>query len=157
MKQQNSKALSPWKRVGENLFRYQPSGTIYAVFRIKGKSYPKRISLETKDLVTAKGLLPGKRQEILESEGPTSERIPLKAMVERYKKTLEGKSNNTKRASETVIERFASDMTIVYIRDIKPSSVEGWLQSQITKRGIKNSTYNEYLRVLKHFFELALA
>ena len=57
----------PWKRVGENLVRYVSSRTIYAVFRVPGKKSSVRVSLDTKDLQTAKGCL---RPSARKSWGP---------------------------------------------------------------------------------------
>src|ERR1700677_2246911 len=84
-----------WKRVGENLVRYVPSKTIYAVFRVKGRKCPVRASLDTDDLTTAKNKLPGVRAEHQERLRPNASTLTTAAAVESYKGTLSALAEST--------------------------------------------------------------
>jgi hypothetical protein len=67
-----------WTSVAEGISRYEPSGTPFSYFRSNGKR-PKRKSLKTSDLATAKRLLARRR---LEAEEPKLAIIGLKDLLE---------------------------------------------------------------------------
>jgi len=143
-----------WKRVGENLVRYVPSGTIYAVFRVRGRKAPVRLSLGTKDLRTAKGKLPEKRREAEQMDTAPDRTIFVAELVERYKETLGGLSPSSIRDRSARADAIAKDLGRLLVADVKPSDFETWLAHQ-SQRGLSKATYNEYLRVVRHLFEYA--
>jgi hypothetical protein len=79
--------------------RYKPSGAIYARFRVKGRKYPVRVSLETDDLTTARNKLPGvwhEHQEKFVLTHPAS-RLPRRLRITKGRTFRRHSANGSQR------------------------------------------------------------
>lgn len=139
-----------------NLLRNVSSGSIYAVFRVKGRKLPHRVSLGTSDLTTAQNLLPGIRREAEEQLRPTVSGLTVTVAVAKYKATLGSLSKNTQNYRTYIIDKFARECGAIYLNDISPSSIEGWLAGLMAKEGLREDSYNKHLNVLRDLFTLIL-
>jgi integrase len=142
-----------WKRVADNLVRYVPSRTIYALFRVKGRKLPVRRSLKTTDLVTAKNKLAIIRRQEEEKLTPKAPDLTIASAVETYKGTLAAFAQSTRDYRLSIINRFQVQCPFVLVKDIAPSHAESWL-AKLIEQGKSSSTYNEHLSALRDFFAL---
>lgn len=91
-------------KVAECLYRYDRSGSYFALFKLSGKQ--KRINLETKDLALAKRLRDQKRRD-LERLDLDQSGVPIRDLVTRYLET-----RTAKRKEKTIwkIERILTGL-----------------------------------------------
>ena len=134
-----------------NLLRNMSSETIYAVFRVKGRKLPIRVSLGTKDIPTAQNELTRVRREATERLRPSANGLSVAIAVENYKRTLGGLGKNTRNYREHIIDKFASATNAVFLKDITPSFAEGWLARLMADEGLGEDSYNKHLNVLRDF------
>lgn len=104
MKTPQTTKTGTFVKVAECLYRYDRSGSYFALFKIGGKQ--KRINLETKDLALAKRLRDQKRRD-LERLDIDQAGVPIRALVIRYLET-----RTAKRKEKTVwkIERILTGL-----------------------------------------------
>jgi len=148
------KAESCYQKVGECLYRYESSGTYYAVVRHQGKLI--RRSLHTQDRAHAKRLLADFRRD-LAKVNLKGNRCTLLELADRYLDTVKSQSAKTLEAKQLVVRHLKSDWPggcDVQIKDIRPSSVKTWLACQKERMG--KSSFNGYIQTIRAIFALAV-
>jgi hypothetical protein len=138
------KAESCYQKVGECLYRYESSGTYYAVVRHQGKLI--RRSLRTQDRALAKRLLADFRRD-LAKVNLKGNRCALRELADRYLDTVKFQSAKTYEAKQLVVRRIQSDWPggcDVQIKDVRSSGVKSWLASQMERMG--KSSFNGYIQ-----------
>jgi len=143
-----------FRKVGENLYRYSSSGVYYARFRSQGKEISR--SLKTTDREMAKRLL----QEIITKSAatdPKSSKTPLSEMLRLYDERISQFAPKTAATRRSILKIFKATWKHgleIPVRDINTGLLELWLAGR--RPDIKNATYNEYARFVRHVFELAV-
>lgn len=141
-------------KVAECLYRYSSNDVYYAVVKHRGKII--RRSLKTTDPEIAKRKLRKFRNDLLQIN-PSAGRITLNELVGKYlgsiqyldTKTIKTRTAIAKRIRESWPEGVAQQ-----VREVKPSDIATWLGKH--RERISKATFNEYLRVIKKVFELAV-
>jgi len=130
------------ERVADNLYRYEPTGGYYGIFRSNGKVTKK--SLKTTHLPEAKRLL---RDELDKRDrvDPQAGRMTLAALCDEYlsglrlaRKMMEQKQQIARRIREDWPHPSRAECQI---RDVKPATIRQWLASY----DFGPSSYNAHL------------
>jgi integrase len=143
-----------FEKVGECLYRYQPSGGYYARIKTAGKEI--RRSLKTTDKHVAKTNLADLRKElglVDLSEG----RITLSELCDRYLQTVKHQKPSTVAAKQRAIRRMKKKWpggSLRQLRDIKPSEVRQFLSTEGSRGG--KSLYNHHVLVARAVFQMAV-
>ncbi|MSU64158.1 MAG: hypothetical protein EXS31_17495 [Pedosphaera sp.] len=144
-----------YSRVAENLWRYSTSKAYFAVFR-----HAKRVvwkNLKTTDRELASRRL----KEEMEKAGKVDAaagKMTLAELIRLYEESLEKFDGKTRASRKSFIKQLRATWKHgfdVLVRDITPAQVELWLAPH--RQRMKKVSFNEYIRVVKHLFQLALA
>lgn len=147
-----SKSGSPFVRVGECLYRYEPSGTYYALLKKNGKQI--RASLETKDRDLAKRRLAEKRTEF-EHVDLSNSRLTLTELVEKYWETVTHQAEKTIERKSLIKSRLEKGWPVGapgLVTKIRRSHLESWL----AQYNLGEPSFNLHLGFLRELFRLAL-
>lgn len=143
-----------FQKVGECLYRLSSSGKYYALVKHGGKQH--RQCLRTTDAKYAKRLLAEFRRK-LERTNPAGRKTTLAQLCDRYVATLGRLDINTVVTRTAIIKRLRNtwpDGEQVLVPNIKPSDVLAWIGTQ--GKRVKTATLNEYIRVVRQLFGIAL-
>ncbi len=143
-----------FRKVGENLYRYSSSGVYYARFRNSGKLIHRSLRTTDRDL--------GKRRlkEEIEKLGKVDAKLAkmtLSGLLTIYEESLNRYAGKTIATRKSILKIFRTTWTHgvdTALRDISTAQLEMWLGSR--RQNLKNATYNEYARFVRHLFELAV-
>ena len=161
MKTPQTTKTGTFVKVAECLYRYDRSGSYFALFKIGGKQ--KRINLETKDLALAKRLRDQKRRD-LERLDIDQAGVPIRELIKRYLET-----RTAKRKEKTVwkIERVLTglcgykDETLdKYLGDLSADKVTTSILERCLYHLTDSSTVRtrkEYFREMVRFFKRMVA
>jgi integrase len=143
-----------FRKVGENLYRYSSNGVYYARFRSKGKSIYR--SLKTTDRELAKRKL---NDEIAQASkiDPKLARMTLAEILRLYEENLAQYASKTRATRKSILKIFKKTWQHgqdLQVRDVSAGLLEMWLAARRPK--LKNATYNEYARFVRHVFALAV-
>jgi integrase len=143
-----------FSRIGENLYRYTSSGVYYARYRNKGKIF--QHSLNTTDREFAKRLL---KEEIskMKRVDPARGKMTLEELLKLYDESLGQFAPKTAETRRSILKIFKETWPLgldLPLKSISTGQIELWLGARRAK--IKNATYNEYARFIRHVFELAV-
>lgn len=153
MKSAHSRA-GEFRRVGENLCRYSSNGVYYARFRINGKLIQR--SLDTTDREMA-------RRRLAEEVGKANKveqklaGLTLDELLKHYEERLSQYAAKTVATRKCILKIFKgtwkSDLNLP-VKRISTGQLEMWLAARRQK--MRNATYNEYARFVRHVFDLAV-
>jgi integrase len=144
--------FSPFRKIGECLYRYSPNGVYYARIKSSGKEI--RRSLQTTDRETAKRKLARLREEqthIDRSRG----KLTLHELCGRYIKTVQHYRPSTVAQKALIIRRMQDHWPSgaqTQVSKIQPSDVELWL----SQYSLGPSSRNLHIVCIKQVFEMAL-
>jgi hypothetical protein len=143
-----------FRRVGENLYRYSSNGVYYARFRNNGKLIQR--SLDTSDREHAKRLL---KEEIAKASRVDQKlgNMSLEQLLGLYEHRLNQYSPKTCATRKSILKIFKGSWEPGLdfpVRRVSTGQLELWLSSR--RAEMKNATYNEYARFVRHVFELAV-
>jgi integrase len=151
MKTLDSKKKSRFERVEPGLFRYKPSGSYYTVLKKDGKT--KWRNLHTTDKATARRMLADEREADAELDSNLSG-LELGQLTAKYLETLASHPPKTLATRKGIIKRLLAHIPASRkVREVKPSELASWAGAL----PVKPVTHNEYIRVIKEIFKLALA
>jgi integrase len=135
----------------QGLFRYRASGVFYSVLKRDGKTTWK--NLHTTDKPTARRIVAQERenQTILDSN---LSGLEFGKLTDKYLGAIVGKASKTIATRKGIIKRLLAHIAPhTKVRDIKSSDMQAWAGGlQIEER-----SFNEYIRVAKEIFKLAIA
>ena len=148
-----------FQKVAECLYRYEPSGSYFALFKIGGRQ--KRVKLGTKDLAHAKRLRDEQRRKYERTE-LDSDRQTLRPIVERFLSNLSPSlAPNTREKKEKILRGMCNfeakaglPLGESKIGKITASQVESYLNE--TYGHTRGKTRREYLNEIAAFFNRAL-
>ena len=148
-------------KVAECLYRYDRSGSYFALFKLGGKQ--KRINLETKDLALAKRLRDQKRRD-LERLDIDQAGVPIRSLVESY---LETRTKSRKEKTTWKIKRVLDGLCTYQDKSLdKPLGDldAGKITTSILERCLYDlteectvRTRKEYFREMVRFFKRLVA
>jgi integrase len=151
MKTHQSKSQSRFERVEPGLFRYKSSGAFYTVLKKDGKT--KWRNLQTTDKPTARRMLADERDEAAELDSNLSG-LELGQLTAKYLETLANHPSKTQATRKGIIKLLLAQIPASRkVREIKPSELATWAGSL----PVRPVTHNEYIRVIKEIFKLAVA
>lgn len=151
MKTPDSKSKSRFERVEPGLFRYKPSGAYYTVLKKDGKT--KWRKLKTTDKATARRMLADERDEDAELDSNLSG-LEIGQLTDKYLKSIASHPKKTLVTRRAIIKRMLAFFPVTKkVRDIKFSELAAWTASL----PVGPRTHNEYVRVTKEIFRLAIA
>lgn len=136
------------------LYRHSVNGTYYAMKKIAGKR--KEHSLETSDRKLAERRFKDWVAN-LDKIDTEAEKTTLAQLVEKFKKTRQGKADKTKQTEQWIFKMLMDDWAYglgIQVSRIRPSMIDEWLAKQEPK--LKNSSYNRVALLLKQLFDLAV-
>lgn len=145
-------AEKPWRKVGECLYFYEPSGKYYARAKVRGKL--KTESLRTGDLTLAKRRL-RKWRDDQDKLDPHAEAITLEALAQHYLGTLSGAPKTVgakRRVVRDLLARWPKDAPRKAGR-VREGHVKAWLAGF----GFGPTSYNGYLWTVREMFALGVA
>jgi len=145
-------------RVGEGLYRYAREGKTYGSYYVYFWRGGKQVKhcLKTEDKALAK------RQRLDRLRGHDRldaglRKISLKEVVRRYEATLDAFDVQTVKARKAVLRRLLASWPAdvdLPVSQVKPSMVDAWVAQQRPR--LKTASLNEYKRVVRKVFELAV-
>ena len=144
-----------YSKVAENLWRYSTSKAYFAVFR-----HAKRVvwkNLKTTDRELANRRL----KEEMDKAGKVDAvagKMTLDELLRLYEESLEKYDGKTRVSRKSFLKQLRATWKHGFdmlVRDITPAQVELWLAPH--RQRMKKVSFNEYIRVVKHAFQLALA
>ena len=151
MKTLDSKKKSRFERVEPGLFRYKSSGSYYTVLKKDGKT--KWRNLQTTDKATARRMLADEREADAELDANLSG-LEIGQLTDKYLESIATHPNKTLVTRRAMIKRLLAQFPATRkVREIKPSELASWIASL----PVKAVTQNEYARVTKEIFKIALA
>jgi integrase len=151
MKTLDSKKKSRFERVEPGLFRYKPSGSYYTVLKKDGKT--KWRNLQTDDKATARRMLADEREADAELDSNLSG-LEISQLTDKYLESIASHPHKTLVTRRAMINRLLAHFPAARkVREIKPSDLSSWIASL----PVKAVTQNEYARVMKEIFKIALA
>ena len=153
MKKQHYK-LGAYHRVADHLYRYSATLKYYAVFKLHGKT--KWVSLETTDRELASRRV---REEIekYKKTDPKTSTMALNALLDLYEKSIQGLAEHTQATRKSILKVFKEtwdEGLETQVRNITKGQLQLWLSKHRAR--LKNSSYNEYIRFVRHLFGLAI-
>jgi hypothetical protein len=140
-------------RVAENLYRYSSSGVYYARFRGNGKEISR--SLRTTDRTLAKRRL-AETMENISKIDPKIGKMTLEELLRRYEERLSQYAPKTVATRRSILKSFKEtwpEGLNIMVNAVNAGQLELWLAAR--RKDIRNATYNEYARFVRHLFELA--
>jgi integrase len=141
-----------WKKVGECLYRYGPSGVIYA--RIQHRTTEIRRCLKTSSLPEARRKLADLRREI-ERTDPTMHKATLDQTADRWLATQTHLASSTLKLKTDIVARVKRDWpggARTPLRSVKTSDVRDWL----SRYAVRPSTHNTFLETVSGIFQYAV-
>jgi integrase len=151
MKTLDSKKKSRFERVEPGLFRYKPSGSYYTVLKKDGKT--KWRNLQTTDKATARRMLADEREADAELDSNLSG-LEISQLTDKYLASIASHPRKTLVTRGAMIKRLLVQFPATRkVREIKPSDLSSWIASL----PVSAVTQNEYARVTKEIFKIALA
>lgn len=142
-----------WKRTGECLFRYIPSGVYYAKFKHAGKQYKK--SLKTKDKAHAKRELKAYRQDIENVTSKEAGHVTFETIAARWLDSIRHTIKpSTLTRRETCIANLEPYFRRVTLSGITAEQCETWKNDRGDE--IAPQTFAHELGTMKLIFEYAI-
>jgi integrase len=144
------------KQKEEYLYRYKTEGKYYAIIRHDGKL--KKRSLKTTDKAIAKRNLKEYLEE-LHTLDMSQEKMTLEALIKEYEDGLGALDKSTIKTRQGILRVIKEDWDLnILVRDIKISEVKTWIAKlpELRGRELSKSTINEYIRVLRQIFQIAV-
>ena len=142
-----------WKRIGECLFRYVPSGAYYAKFKHAGKQYKK--SLKTTDKAHAKRELKAYRQDIENITSKEAGHVTFETIADRWLDSIRHTVKpSTLKRRETCIANLEPFFRRVTLSGITPDFCDKWKNDRGDK--IAPQTFAHELGTMKLIFEYAI-
>ena len=143
-----------FNKVADYLYRYSTTKVYYAVYRLGPRMLWK--SLRTTDREMAGRVL---KEELAKAGNvdPRNEKMSLGNLIELYEKSLEQYDGRTKASRTSFLKALKATWSNgfdILVRDITPAQVELWLAPH--RQRMKKVSFNEYIRVVKHLFDLAI-
>jgi len=141
-----------FEKRGECLYRYKPTGTYYAFYKVGGNK--KRQSLETKDEKAAKRLLADKlndRDRLDHSQAG----LTLTKLCDKYLLTIRAQAPGTQDLKKAFVKRLLEDFppgANCSVSKVKTSDLLAWVASYT----FGYSPYNHYVQYLKALFNIAV-
>ena len=153
MQQQHYK-LGRHVRVADHLYRYSATKKYYAVFKCNGKT--KWVPLNTTDRELAGRKL---KEEIAKYKktDPKASTMTLEALLTLYEQSIHGLAEHTQETRKSILAAFKKTWTHgldMQVRAVTKGQIRIWLSEQQAR--LKNSSYNEYIRFVRHLFAIAL-
>jgi integrase len=146
-----------FKRISKGLFRYQRSGIIYAVFKSGEKTH--WINLRTNDIRHAKKLLAEELKRAKQINWKNSRMITLQNLMECYAENPMNLSDATLKNRKLLLDVFKKSWKFglaVRVYDIKAFMLRSWLAALRKERNMSAVSLNNYLRMLRSLFGLAV-
>jgi integrase len=142
-----------YSRVADHLYRYSVTKKYYAVIKVAGKT--KWISLKTTDREIAGRNL---KTEITKLKGtdPHQSKMTLESLLTLYEQSIQGLAEHTQATRKSILKAFRQSWPHGFglqVSAITPGQIQLWLSQHQAR--LKNSSYNEYLRFLRHVFAIA--
>ncbi len=140
-----------FERVEPGLYRYLPTGGFYRILKVEGKT--KYQSLETTDKPTARRLLAQAREQRQAIDSNLAG-LEFGKLTDQYLATVAGKAAKTVATRKGIIKSLLACIAPkTRVRAIKVSEVEAWAG----KLNLAPNSFNEYTRVARAIFHLAVA
>ena len=146
--------LGKYSRVADHLYRYSVTKKYYAVIKVAGKT--KWLPLNTTDREIASRNLKLEMAK-LKNTDPQKSKMTLRALLDLYEQSIQGLAEHTQATRKSILKSFKETWAHgleIQISVITTGHLQIWL-SQHQGR-LKNSSYNEYLRFLRHLFSIAI-
>jgi len=152
--QQQHYKLGRHVRVADHLYRYSATKKYYAVFKCNGKT--KWVPLNTTDRELAGRKL---KEEIAKYKktDPKASTMTLEALLTLYEQSIHGLAEHTQETRKSILAAFKKTWTHgldMQVRAVTKGQIRIWLSEQQAR--LKNSSYNEYIRFVRHLFAIAL-
>lgn len=141
-------------KVAECLYRYSSNGVYYAMVKHRGKII--RRSLKTSDPEIAKQKLRNFRNNLRKID-PNAGKITVDELIGKYLDSIQYLDTKTIKTRNAIAKRIRDSWpggVEHQVRDVKPSDVATWLGKH--RERLSKASFNEYLRVIKKVFELAV-
>ena len=151
------KGSKRFQRVSTGLFRFNKTGTLYAVFKINGRTRWK--SLNTDDLTLARQRLADEINDSSKIDLRQAETVTVQQLVELYEQNPMGLAGSTLRIRKQLLNVFKRTWPHglgLKAREVKPIMLKSWLAARRQEKSLKASGVNNYVRLLHGLFHLAL-
>jgi len=146
--------LGKFRRVADHLYRYSATKKYYAVFKFNGKT--KWIPLDTTDRELAGRKV---KEEIAKHKktDPKASTMTLGALLTLYEESIRGLAEHTQETRKSILAAFKKTWKHgleIQLREVTKGQLRIWLSEHQSR--LKNASFNEYLRFIRHLFAIAL-
>jgi len=146
-----------FQRVGHGLFRFKKTGTIYAVFKVNGRTRWK--SLATDDVAQARCLLAAEKVSVAKVDWRQARSLTVQQLIEAYRQNPMGLAASTLEIRDRLLKVF--ERTWKYGLGIRVSAVKSimlktWVAERRQEQSLKASGVNNYIRLLHGLFKIAV-
>ena len=141
-----------FEKVGPCLYRYTPTGTYYALLKVKGRQV--RRSLETDDRPLAKRRLRDLQNDLGRVDASAG-KLSLAELCDLYLATVANQSRSTVEQKIAIAERIKREWpggSRLAIGKVTPSSISAWLASY----RFAASNHNHHLLFIRGAFQMAV-
>ena len=146
--------LGKYSRVADHLYRYSVTKKYYAVLKVAGKT--KWIPLHTTDREIAGRNLKDELAR-LKNTDPQQSKLTLENLLALYEESIQGLADHTRATRKSILKAFKETWPhglAIQVSAVSAGQIQLWLSKHQAR--LKNSSYNEYLRFLRHVFTIAI-
>jgi len=146
-----------FQRVTKGIFRFVKTGTLYAVFKVNGRTRWK--SLNTDDLTLARQRFADEIKDSSKIDWRQAETVTVQQLLDLYQQNPMGLAGSTlaiRKQLLNVFKRTWQHSLGMKVRDVKPIMLKSWLAERKGQQSLKASGFNNYVRLLHGLFHLAL-
>ena len=146
-----------FQRVSKGLYRFKKTGTLYAVFKVDGKTRWK--CLETDDPIQARERMAEEIKKSTRIDWRQAATVTVSQLLEMYEKNPMGLAKSTLKIRKMLLRVFERTWDFglgIRASAVKPIMLKSWLASRKQEQSLKVSGLNNYIRMLHGLFQLAV-
>jgi len=146
-----------FQRVAKGLYRFKRTGTLYAVFKVDGRTRWKCLS--TEDLQQARRQLAQQIKNASSVDWRQAATVTVRHLTETYRQNPMGLAVSTLNIRKQLLQVFERTWKFglgIKASDVKPIMLKSWLAERRQEQGLRASGLNNYVRMLHGLFHLAV-
>jgi len=146
-----------FQRVTKGLYRFKRTGTLYAVFKVDGRTRWK--CLETDDPILARERMAEEIKTASRVDWRQAATVTVRQLVKMYKQNPMGLAISTLKIRNQLLQVFERTWEFglgIKASAVKPIMLKSWLATRRQEQSLKASGLNNYIRMLRGLFHLAI-
>ncbi len=146
-----------FQRVTKGLYRFKRTGTLYAVFKVDGRTRWK--CLETDDPILARERMAEEIKTASRLDWRQAATVTVRQLVKMYERNPMGLAKSTLKIRKQLLQVFERTWEFglgIKASAVKPIMLKSWLAMRRQEQSLKASGLNNYIRMLHGLFQLAV-